>query len=121
MTAIVPKLGIFWIIDGEVISFSVPLDRAEHIGGFANYRHGHNHLWPYVQRLKPHVRASAYDFLPRGRVTYIVRCATFNLLVPLSCSTETKLVSLLVSRFALPISRVRVMTDEHYEPRDCCD
>ena len=109
-----PKLGIFWIVKDEIVSFAVPLDRAEHTGGFANYRHGHVHLWPLVQRRKPRLRMTAYECLPRGRVTYVLDEATFNLLVPPSLSEDSSLVSRLVERFSLLEFRVRVAADEHY-------
>ena len=113
-----PRLGIVWIIgeDTEVVSFSVPLDRAEHAGGFANYRHGHVDLWRFVCRLRPRLRGVKYESVPRGRVTYDVEDDTYNLLVPTALLNDREMIDNLVEHFGLPPERVRVISDEHYDP-----
>ncbi len=113
-----PKLGIFWIVgkEREIVAFSVPLDRAEHAGGFANYPHGHVQMWPLVLRSHPRLRGDTYDAVPRGRVTYDVEDDTFNLLVPTSYLNDGEIINKLVERFALTFARVRVIADEHYDP-----
>ena len=113
-----PKLGIFWVVgeQKEIIFFSVPLDRAEYAGGFANYRHGHVDLWRFVCRSRPRLRGVEYESVPRGRVTYDVEDNAYNLLVPTAYLRNTEIITKLIGHFALPPAQVRVVADEHYDP-----
>lgn len=111
-----PRLGIFWIIDGEVVAFSVTRDRAEHIGGFGNYPHGHAQLWPLVQRGIPALAKVEYDELPRGRVTFDARTQMFNLWMPSALVRQSEVVCRVRSQFDLPELRTLVGADAHYDP-----
>ena len=111
-----PRLGIFWIDGENVISYSVPLDRAEHVGGFANYPHGHAQLWPLVVRSYPRLRGKSYDQVPRGRVTFETAVERFRLLVPRAVAIDQAIVERLTRRFQLPPERTRVVADAHYDP-----
>ena len=116
-----PRLGIFWLVGEEIVSFSTPLDRAEHAGGFANYRHGHVDLRRFVCRSRPRLRGVEYEFAPRGRVTYDVADDAFNLLVPTAFLNDRDITSRLVEGFSLPPAQVRVIADAHYDPRGGTD
>ena len=111
-----PRLGIFWIDGQEIISYSVPLDRAEQAGGYANYPHGHAQLWPLVLRSRPWLSGNGYEAIPRGRITYHVAAAVFHLLVPTMFATNNAMITKLVRRFGLSPAQVRVLGDEHYDP-----
>ena len=111
-----PRLGIFWIVGRKIISYSVPLDRAEHAGGFANYPHGHAQLWPLVVRSDPRLWGKTYDQVPRGRVTCDTASDTFMILVPRAVADDRAAIEQLVCRFGLPHERTKVMDDAHYDP-----
>lgn len=112
----VTRLGIFWIIDGEIVAFSVPLDRAEHVGGFANYPHGHAQMWPFLVRTRRELAGREYESLPRGRVTFDARVQMFNLWMPSSLARELEVVHRVRSQFDLPESQTFVGADAHYDP-----
>ncbi len=111
-----PSLGIFWIDGNNVRSFSVPLEKAEHEGGYGNYAHGHAQMWPFIQRVHSHLRNWSYEEIPRGRVVYVVKTETFHLLVPTRFLTDKTLHDELMRRYQLPPDRVVVLADEHYDP-----
>jgi len=57
--------GIFWVIDGELLSF--PFYSNEHTGGVAKSGDTYNHkrLWDDI---KPKGNEQTYNYYPRGRV-----------------------------------------------------
>lgn len=65
-----PKVGIFWIVEGDVIADAAPLPRARAYG--AALEHGGH--WEYREKFVPitHeqmlLKTGEYDHYPRGRV-----------------------------------------------------
>lgn len=65
-----PKVGIFWIVEGDVIADAVPLSRARAYGAALEHS-GH---WEYWEKFVPvtHeqmlLKTEEYDHYPRGRV-----------------------------------------------------
>lgn len=113
-----PSLGIFWIDGNDLICFSVPLDRAEHSGGYGNYPHGHVQMWPLVLRSHPHLRRRTYEQVPRGRITYDAALDRFALLLPRRYTKNCDLQQRLIRQYQLPRQRTVVMSDDHYDPPD---
>ncbi len=111
-----PKLGIFWIIEDQIVAYTMPLARAEHAAGYANYPHGHADLWPMVVRSHPRLRGVGYEHVPRGRVTYEIDSGTYRLLVPPAVARDAATVARLIRHFRLPLGQTRVMADAHYDP-----
>lgn len=109
-----PRLGIFWIADRKVISYSVPVSRAERAGGYANYPHGHAQLWPMLVRAHPRLRELSYDAIPRGRVTFEEGSNLFRVLLPSSVVRDRVMIRRLIKRFSLAPDRAQVQADEHY-------
>lgn len=66
------KVGIFWIVNGDIIADAIPLSHANEYGKAIEYG-GH---WEYWERLVPLTRGQyllkshEYDRYPRGRVVY---------------------------------------------------
>lgn len=111
-----PRVGIFWINGEELIAFSVPLDRAENVGGIVNYPHGHVHIWPLVLRSHPQLAGKEYEEVPRGRVSYLADANSFNLLLPSAYLNNRRLTANAIDKFGLRKAHVRIMADEHYDP-----
>lgn len=111
-----PHVGIFWLVDGEIVAFATPVDRGERDGGFVNYSHGHVDLWRFVQRSRPQLREVEYEEISRGRVVLDEGGKSFHLLLPSAACQDAALVDRLIARFGLGNSEVKVIADRHYDP-----
>lgn len=111
-----PSVGIFWLVGGEIVVFTTPVDRGERVGGFVNYPHGHVDLWRFVQRSRPQLREVEYEDIPRGRVVFDEGGKSFHLLLPSAACKDPALVERLIARFGLGNSEVKVIADRHYDP-----
>jgi len=65
-----PQVGIWWLIDGELIAHSIPFEKASMLGGIRQPALGHREYWPYLQAAKPELRDRGYTEYQRGRVMY---------------------------------------------------
>src|SRR5689334_14468611 len=111
-----PRVGIFWMVNGNVLAFTEPLDHVRPVNGVRDSDLGHDDLWPLVQRRHPQLRSLEYWQVPRGRVLYRERERRFDLLMPAAEGGDRRLVAAVAERFALPAGTFIVASDVHYEP-----
>jgi len=65
-----PQIGIWWLIDGELITHTTPFEKASTLGGIRQPALGHREYWPYLRAAKPELRDKEYTDYPRGRLMY---------------------------------------------------
>ncbi|MGF1546709.1 MAG: hypothetical protein ACFCUG_05250 [Thiotrichales bacterium] len=111
------NIGIFFVVDGELVSESVPIEQASRYGDALEYG-GHYAFW---EHLKPATRAEwalkqrPYDAHPRGRVVFFPRQNTFVLYAD-RCLKQGTLRRIAQAFGAAP---VRYARDEHYQCAGC--
>lgn len=66
-----PSRGVFWIIDGKVLSFSFYNDITSRGVSKSGLTYNHKKLWPDV---KPGGCNKPYNYYPRGRVELTKKC-----------------------------------------------
>jgi hypothetical protein len=65
-----PRIGIFWVFEEQVIGQARELDEGEAGAGFIDTPDAHNDYWETVQREHPVLESREYFDIPRGRVLY---------------------------------------------------
>ncbi len=63
-----PLVGIFWLIDDQIVDFAMDASSVLAVHGFKDYPQGHVKMWPFVQRLYPDLQQVEYEMRLRGRV-----------------------------------------------------
>lgn len=106
--ACAPRVGIFWIINEQVVAFHRDLIGGELTG---DSPYDHIQVWSRVQSAFPRLRSKDYDNIPRGRVTLVD--GVFNILVGSDWRTPS-LVEKIRREFCVPRNKMNVLQDEHY-------
>ena len=111
------KVGIFFVVNGELIIDTVPVAQGELYGDAFGFS-GHHDFWqalvpqnPTENRFSDH----AYDYYPRGRVVYFKESDRF-LLYADRCLTNLQIEKVALS-FYLPY--YKLARDEHYQCAKC--
>ena len=110
----VGEVGIFWFFNGRVIHDSVPFTQGEEYGDFVNGRSDHCSFWRDIQRRVPALAMLEYDQVPRGRVVYRKKDATFLVYGSEQFIGSTVQKGLVADSFNLPLKKTVFKTDEHY-------
>jgi hypothetical protein len=90
-------------------------------GGFRDYPHGHDDLWPEVKRLIPVLREREYFSYPRGRVLWVEASNCYRILGPSKLMARSRVIVQIVRRFGLSRAKVEVVVDDHYDPAGDAD
>lgn len=106
--ATAPRVGIFWIINNDVVSFQREVVPGEM---WADSSFDHMHMWSRVISRYPNLQGKDYDNVPRGRVTLIE--SKFMILTGKDWENPGILAKIR-KEFFLP-ANVIVRDDEHYE------
>jgi hypothetical protein len=112
-----PKVGIFFVVESQLVIDAVPVDQGEPYG--ETIEHGsHDAFWDSMvpwTALEHRFKTRAYDASPRGRVVYLTREQRFVLYAD-ACLTRDTLQGL-ATHFGLtaPV----VARDEHYQCAAC--
>jgi hypothetical protein len=102
------KVGVFWIINGNVVSFQTEVIPGQK---YADSPFDHVHMWPRVISRYPDLQSKDYDNVPRGRVTFIE--GTYIILTGRDWESPDILAKIR-KEFSLPANAI-VKQDEHYE------
>jgi len=98
----VPKVGIFFFVDGEIIMDTVPVENGEPYGDAIQHG-GHYEFW---EKLVPKTlaerrfKARAYDAYPRGRVVFFPNRKKYVLYGDRCISTDEYGIIILSCRFS---------------------
>jgi hypothetical protein len=111
------KVGIFFVVNGELVFDAVPLEQGHPYGDNVGFS-GHYDYWealapknPTEQLFKSH----AYDYYPRGRVIYFNVSSSFRLYAD-RCMKKAD-IERVAATFQLPA--YRLARDEHYQCAGC--
>jgi len=110
-------VGIFFIVNGNVIFDNVSLEQGEHYGETIGFS-GHYDYW---QTLIPKnsdeklFKSHEYDYFPRGRVVYFMKSNSFRLYAD-HCLKKAD-IEKVASLFHLPI--YELARDQHYQCAVC--
>ena len=111
-TASRPQVGIFWIIDGDVVPFLTDASTVNPVGIFKDGPYDHYREWDKVARAFPAVARRGYDEVPRGRVIGVKD--GFRIFVsPVDAKNQVQ-IRQIMNAFSLPFGKTEVMADEHY-------
>ena len=108
-----PLLGIFWIVNGEVIPFTQDADSIQVAAGFKDVAFNHYDTWHKIQKVYPAFRDLEYDQVSRGRVIGVGPDRFRIFLSPTDAVNKT-IVNRILGVFSLPIAKTEVMADNHY-------
>ena len=109
------RLGIFWLVDGNLLIDSAPLSECEQYGDHRNYPGSHINVWEQWQRVGKVPLESEYEEFPRGRVMY---GTTFTLLADRCILKRKDLIAAIKKELRLP-KQTSLGTDPHYRCFRC--
>jgi hypothetical protein len=112
----VAQLGIFWIVDGEIVAFKEPASKVKSVNSVKDSDFTHDGLWSEVQRSRSGLEDKEYWQIPRGRVVYREREGEYMAFMPTALTKDSRLLGQLAKVFSLGASRVRAIGDLHYDP-----
>jgi hypothetical protein len=116
--AAAPRVGIIYLVRGQILIDSTPLTQAVRYGDFAIHERGHIEYWAELVK-KGEVPNSEYEEFSRGRVAYYIKADKFVLLADRCILTRTNTVGKILSRFHIPPKNTEFNTDGHYRCFRC--
>lgn len=114
-----PNVGIFFVINQQLLIDAVPLVQAEQYGNTLGYG-GHYDYWENLQAVSTEeklFKAKAYDAFPRGRVVYFRQQQQFVIYAD-KCLNRPQMLKI-AQAFDLRTNQVKLMRDEHYQCASC--
>lgn len=108
-----PCIGIFWVINDEVIAFPNELVELSEVAGFKDSPYDHIRVWNTIRSQVPTLRNVEYE-VERGRVTYHVDKNKFLVLFSTELSKKKNIKSKILREFSIPSEKVEFSTDIHY-------
>jgi hypothetical protein len=111
-----PMIGIFWILKKSLIHFSKPLDCVQAVAGIKDTDFAHADQWAEVVKTHCGFSSKEYWEFPRGRIIYRVKTDNYSILASTSVVRDSLMIKRISRRFSLPVARVTVMSDRHYDP-----
>ena len=111
------KVGIFFVIDDQILMDAVPVDQGEPYGDTLGHG-GHYEFWELLvpkTDIEKKFKARAYDAYPRGRVVYFTIEKHFVLYAD-KCLKQSKL-KWLAKQFC--IAEPVFKKDRHYQCAGC--
>jgi len=110
------QLGIFWIVDGEIVAFKEPASKVKSVNSVKDSEFAHDSLWPKVQRSCSGLEDKEYWQIPRGRVVYRDPKREYVVFMPTMLLKDRGLLVGISKAFGLGASRVCALGDLHYDP-----
>ena len=114
-----PKVGIFWIIDEEMVLDAVMAADAEPYGNAMQYG-GHYEFWDKLipkTKTDRFLKAKPYEFYPRGRVVYFRNRDIFCLYTDPCISNDE--IEIICNAFDLNGVDIEFKGDDHYRCGRC--
>ena len=108
-----PKVGIFWVYHGELLSARTGLDEGIHMADSIDSPHHHDGYWSRLQGQHTELRYVRYEEVPRGRVVFVKKSKRFSVYMDKRLH-RPRFKRLILECFDLPKSRTRFLTDPHY-------
>ena len=112
------RVGIFWIVDGELLIDSTLLSEAEEYDDFRIHPRDHISVWETFQQNGTVPREVEYEESPRGRVMFDTRTKRFTLLADHCILKDKILVRKIMQALHLP-RNAQLDEDSHYRCSSC--
>jgi hypothetical protein len=113
-----PKVGIIYLVGGELLIESTPLARAGRYGDFRIHERGHIDYWGELVK-SGKVPNCEYEEFPRGRVAYHTKSGKFTLLADNCILSQKDVVGKILSALHIPPKEIEMGTDSHYRCFRC--
>src|ERR1700692_243883 len=113
-----PKVGIIYLVGGEVLINSTPLAKAGRYGDFNIHELAHIDYWGELVT-NGKVPNSEYEEFPRGRAAYYRKSGKFTLLADKCILSQECIVSEILSQLNIPPRDIEMGTDSHYRCFRC--
>ena len=97
-----PRVGIFWLVNGQLILKSAPLSEVTTRVGFKDLDLNHIDYWEELVGLAAVPVESEYDEFPRGRVVFNTRTEQFSVMLDRCILRRRALVRELFRELRLP-------------------
>jgi len=105
------RVGLFFVVDGQILLYSCPLDEAVRYGEFLDYPFSHDAVWRRALRGKYGVD---FDYYPRGRIIYNMPAHRYTVYHDRCCQLAARLI---VRDY--PKGIADSAHDEHYQCHRC--
>jgi hypothetical protein len=116
--AIVPSVGLFFLVNGKPIVDGLPWTEVPSLAGFRTFALGHPEFWARLQQGGVVPQGMPYEDCPRGRVNRFDATGRFTLLADRCIIRSKPLLSKIMAALGLPRG-TRVATDSHYKCAVC--
>jgi hypothetical protein len=113
-----PKVGIIYLVGGELLIDSTPLARAGRYGDFRIHELAHFDFWAKLMK-GGKVPNTEYEEFPRGRVAYHTKSGKFTLLADECILSQEDVVSEILSQLNIPPKDTEMGMDSHYRCFSC--
>jgi hypothetical protein len=113
-----PRVGIFWLHNGKLITDSTPLSEAEPYGDVLTHGKGHIDYWTELQERGAVPIEVEYEEPPRGRVGYNAKKKEFFMLADHCIIQNAAAVQTIITAFHMP-EDTEPMPDFHYRCPKC--
>ena len=117
-----PKVGIFYVIGGKLVSDTTPTKEAEDYGDFKSHPNSHFKFWVLLKRFAfPKYKHLDYDYFPRGRVVYNKVKDEYSIYLDKCVVKDKKMLGQVKNEFNLPYNKRKVIVgfDYHYQCKKC--
>jgi hypothetical protein len=114
-----PKVGIFWVVRGELVILGTPVSDGEGYGENAIYGPSHYDKWRELQQNGVVPQECEYEEFPRGRVMFNRSTQTYLLLADGCILANKRLLGQIMAEMHLPRKRTVMDADSHYRCFRC--
>ena len=112
------RLGIFWLLDGNLLIESASLSECEPYGDHLTFPRGHNDVWEDWQKSGKAPIESEYEEYARGRVMCDSKGKQFTLLADKCILARKEFINRIKKELYLP-RQTSLATDPHYRCFRC--
>lgn len=115
----VPMVGIFWLLDGELIFDVTLVSSGEPYGDCVGHAKSHIAFWSELHRSRMIPLDVEYEDPPRGRVVFNVKTRQYVVYADKCIRAKRSVVRRIIREFSLPTEFTVISGDEHYRCRSC--
>lgn len=109
-----PRVGIYWIVNNEVVDFSADVNEIPFIAGFKDGPYDHVGKWTQMVSLYPQLKKLEYFDIPRGRIIG-AQDRRYRLFISPDDKNNSPMINKIIKVFSLPKNSVDIVADEHYQ------
>lgn len=114
-----PMVGIFWLLNCELIFDVTPVSSAEPYGDCVGHAKSHISFWTELQEAGVIPLDVEYEEPPRGRVVFNVKTRQYIVYADKCIRAKSAVVLRIIRDFYLPTELTLVSGDVHYRCQAC--